>query len=149
MLTHLDSFCNFLLLYTLAPFSLHYFPTRRSSDLQVEVTEALNIEAVYSLQPGSLTVNNYVTIGSDWAPVVFTVHVLNRVSGELVESGEVAPNEPIQFERVPVGAYDVEFAGISGSNCVTVPNPQTAVISAGEETEVDFNISCGPGGEME
>ena len=117
--------------------------------IQVEVTEALNIEAVYSLQPGSLTVNNYVTIGSDWAPEVFTVHVLNRVSGELVESGEVAPNEPIQFERVPVGAYDVEFAGISGSNCVTVPNPQTAVISAGEETEVDFNISCGPGGEME
>ncbi len=117
--------------------------------IQVEVTEALNIEAVYSLQPGSLTVNNYVTIGSDWAPEVFTVHVLNRVSGELVESGEVAPNEPIQFERVPVGAYDVEFAGISGSNCVTVPNPQTAVISAGEETEVDFNISCGPGGELD
>src|SRR5690625_5903743 len=86
MLTHLDSFCNFLLLYTLAPFSLHYFPTRRSSDLQVEVTEALNIEAVYSLQPGSLTVNNYVTIGSDWAPEVFTVHVLDRKSTRLNSS---------------------------------------------------------------
>src|SRR5690625_1357348 len=117
-----------------------------ANPIEVEVTEALNIEAVYSLQPGSLTVTNQGIIGSDLAPEVFTGHGVNR---ELGERGAVAPNGPIQFDRVAVGTYYVEFAGSSGSNCVTVPNPRTVVSSAGEETVVNFNISCGPGGGLD
>lgn len=111
--------------------------------IQVEVTEAMDIEAVYSLQPGSLTVVNRTTIGLVWAPDTFTVHVLDEVSGELVESGEVAPNDNIHFERLEEGTYSVEFAGISSDGCVTIPNPQRVVVSAGKESAVQFDISCG------
>lgn len=113
--------------------------------ITVEVNEALDIVAVYNLLPGTLRIENTISIGNEFAPDHFTVNVIEAVSDSIAGSGMMAPDDSLRFEGLEPGNYNVEIVDLNQTGCTTntTPNPQNVAITAGEETFLNFRFSCG------
>ncbi len=90
-----------------------------------------------SIEIGAIRVN-VTAVGNNIDPDGYTI----RVTGEgESQSQSVDVNGQVVF-AVPAGTYRVELTDRS-ANCIVDLNPQSAQVSAGQTTLLEFNTLCG------
>lgn len=108
-------------------------PVAVNSPYQLPVTFTVTAQQA---QTGSVRVNTYTT-GSN--PTGYQVAI--SVAGGMEQSRNIGPNNYVIFSNLLPGSHTVTLSAIPSNCTVSGLNPRTVVVTAGQTTQVNFNIT--------